>query len=127
MCDKEHQCSLEEMFDSQRSFMKLLQEKRGFPAFPVDLSTKEGQKLVKAIAHDTMHELFEAIHLLKDAKDHRKTIVGGFDRDAFLEELSDVLHYFNEICIMTGITHEELFEAYMSKGRTNQARIENGY
>jgi NTP pyrophosphatase (non-canonical NTP hydrolase) len=72
-------------------------------------------------------ELFEAIHLLVDSKTHRQTLVGGFDRTAFIEELVDVLHYFIEICLLSGISSNELAEAYMKKSTKNFARISRGY
>ena len=119
--------NLKEMWEQQRQFMELLREKRNFPQFPVDISTKEGQKFVKDMGHECMHELFEALHLLRDSKTHRQTIVGGFDRDSFIEELSDALHYFYEICILSGVSMEELFEMYMKKGEKNFNRICTGY
>jgi hypothetical protein len=118
---------LTEMFNEQDRFMKVLQEKRNFPKYPVDLSTKDGQKFVKDIAHDCMHELFEAIHLLRDAKMHRQTIVGGFDRAAFLEELADTMHYFVELLILVGVSSDEFFKAYMKKSTINFDRILSNY
>ena len=70
---------LEKLWSQQNDFMKLLQSKRTFPEFPLDLSKKEHQKFVKDIANDCMHELFEAIHLLKNAKLHRSTEIPEFD------------------------------------------------
>lgn len=118
---------LKEMWDQQVSFMKLLQRKRNFPEFPVDPSSKSGQKFLKGITHECMHELFEANQILKNSKDHRATNVSEFDHQHYVEELVDALHYFFEIAILSGITIEELHEAYMSKGNTNIERIENGY
>lgn len=118
---------LEEMMSQQESFMNLLREKRNFPEFPVDLTSKQGQKVVKGIAYDAMHELFEAIQLLKNSKDHRATDVKDWDRPAYIEELVDHLHFFLEIVIMSGVTRAELFEAFMKKGYVNVDRIENGY
>ena len=115
------------MFQKQIEFMNLLRKNRIHPEFPVDMSTKEGQRYVKDIAHDCMHELFEAVHLLKDAKKHRKTIVGGFDRDAFLEELADTLHYFIGLCALSNVSADDLYEAYMKKGTINVERVLSGY
>jgi hypothetical protein len=115
------------MWYQQEVFMHLLRKKRNFPEFPVDLGSKEGQKVVKGIAQDTMHELFEAVHLLKNSKDHRATNVDGFDRAAFKEELVDALHYLFEICIASGISMDEFYDAYMAKGEVNVARIKDGY
>jgi len=107
--------------------MRLLQEKRSFTEFPVDITAKSGQKIVKDITHECMHELFEANQHLKNSKDHRATDVKNFDRDAYIEELSDALHYFIEIAILTGVSMDELYEKYMQKGSINVERINNGY
>lgn len=118
---------LASMFDEQIKFMKLLQQKRKFAEFPVDLKTKTGQKFVKDISHECMHEMFEAIHLLSDSKDHRNSMSNDFDKDKFLEEMSDALHYYVEVCALVGITSEELFKAYMKKSTINFWRISSGY
>lgn len=115
------------MFEKQVEFMNILREKRDHPDFPVDMTTKVGQRCVKDIAHECMHELFEAIHLLKDAKKHRRTVVGNFDRDAFLEELADTLHYYVGLCALADVSADELYRAYMKKGTINVARIDDGY
>jgi hypothetical protein len=115
------------MWDQQLSFMKLLQEKRGFPEFPVDITSKTGQKFLKSITHECMGELFEANQELKNSKGHRVTEVSHIDRDAYVEELVDSLHFFFEIVIASGVSLEELHGAYLKKGLVNFSRIENGY
>jgi dimeric dUTPase (all-alpha-NTP-PPase superfamily) len=115
------------MWNQQESFMKLLQEKRNFPSFPIDPTSKSGQKLLKGITHECMHELFEANQALKNSKDHRATDVNEFDKEHYVEELVDALHYFFEIAILSGISMEELYDAYLKKGQINIERIENGY
>ena len=127
LLDKNQSEKLDYMFYQQYKFMKLLQRKRNFPQFPVDLTTKVGQKIVKDIMHDGMHELFEAIVLLKNVKDHRVTEMNDIDREHFLEELVDAQHYFVEVCILCGISSRELFTAFMEKGRVNIKRILSGY
>jgi hypothetical protein len=118
---------LQDMWDQQKSFMDLLREHRNFPAFPVDTTTKSGQKILKSITHECMHELFEANLLLKNSKEHRATNICEFDRENYVEELADVLHYFFEIAILSGISLEELYSTYMKKGETNIVRIKEGY
>ncbi len=118
---------LKVMFEEQIRFMKLLKKERGFTEFPVNLETKEGQKIVKNISHECMHELFEAIHLLSDAKDHKKSLTSDFDKKKFIEELSDVLHYFLGICILCDISAEDLYNEFMRKGTVNFSRILGGY
>lgn len=118
---------LQEMWNDQREFMELLREKRGFPDFPVSLSEKGGQKFLKGITHECMHELFEANLLLKNSKEHRATLVNDFDRESYIEEISDALHYMFEILIASGITLEEFYSKYMQKGEINKKRIAQGY
>lgn len=130
MSDKKHPYppdALDVMFVAQGAFMDILKKHRNFPEFPVNISSKDGQKVVKSVSHDCMHELFEAIHLLKNSKDHRKTDINEFDRESFLEELSDALHYFIEICILCDIDQADLYDAFMKKHDINVKRIEEGY
>lgn len=116
-----------EMWQQQQKFMDLLKEKREFPGYPVNTSTKSGQKLLKSITHECMHELFEANLLLKNSKDHRITDLKEFDRESYVEELCDALHYFFEIAILSGISPDELYDAYIKKGKINVERVEKGY
>lgn len=115
------------MWLQQESFMRLLQEKRNFPKFPADISSKNGQKFLNDIRHHLQDELHEAAQHLKNAKSHRATEIPEVDRDAFLEELVDALHLYFELIIASGIGLDELVEAYLKKGATNFDRINNGY
>jgi len=121
------QDKLKAMWDQQFAFMRLLQQERDFPQFPVDLSEKKGQRFLKDITHECMGELFEANQHLKNSKKHRVTEVTEFEREKYIEELCDSLHYFFEICIASGISLDELYTAYMTKGEINVERIKGGY
>lgn len=118
---------LELMWSQQESFMKLLQEKRDFPEFPVDISSKKGQQFLEGISFHLMKELFEAGQHLKNSKAHRATELPEVDREAYKEELVDVLHLFFELVIASGITMKELFDAYINKGDVNVDRINANY
>lgn len=117
----------EQMWKQQEDFMRLLQEKRSFPNFPVDLTSKNGQKFIKNLMHECMDELHESLQHLKNSKDHRATEVTNFEREEFVEELCDSLHYFIEIAIASGVSMEELFQVYLAKGKKNTERIISGY
>ena len=110
------------LWDQQREFMLLLQEKGKFPQFPVDLTSKDGQFLLKQISYECGDELHEARQLLK-IKRHRGPTMSEVDRDAYVEEVTDALHYLFEIAIASGITLEELCEAYLKKGEINVQRV----
>jgi uncharacterized protein (DUF2344 family) len=118
---------LQVMWEQQEKFMQLLRQKRSFPEFPVDIQSKDGQKFLKDITHECMHELFEANVELKNSKSHRATEIKEIDRQSYITELIDSLHYFFEIAIASGITLDELYAAYIDKGNTNTQRILNGY
>lgn len=118
---------LEKMWDQQLEFMKLLQRKRNFPQFPTDITSKKGQQFLKDIRNHMMEELFEAGQHLKNAKSHRATELPEIDREAYKEELVDALHLYFELVIASGISLDELVEAYLDKGKINQTRIETGY
>lgn len=115
------------MYEHQRDFIGLLQEMRGHPSTPFDLSDKKSQQRLRSLAYECMGELFEANILLKNSKSHRATEISEFDRDAYMEELTDVLHYFLGIVICSGISVDELFEKFMKKGSINIERIRSGY
>jgi hypothetical protein len=118
---------LDEMYNQQSSFNALLRDERQYPDFPLDLTLKNNQQILKGLAHECMHELFEANHLLKNSKNHRVTEIKEFDRESYKEELVDALHYFFGIVIYSGITVEELHEAFIKKGEINVQRVKNGY
>jgi hypothetical protein len=118
---------LEEMWDQQFAFMRLLQEKRGFPKFPIDITSKEGQRFLRSVTFDAIEELIEANQHLKNRKAHRITDLPEIDRAKYIIELCDTLHFFLEIVIASGISLDELYEAYMTKGLLNTKRIEDGY
>lgn len=124
---KESKDRFQKMWQQQYEFMLLLKERRSFPNFPVDLSTKEGQKFLKSVTYECMGELFEANQELKNSKSHRATDVKELNRDAYVEELVDVLHYLLEIVIASGISIDEFYDAYMDKGKINTLRIKGDY
>jgi len=115
------------LWNQQENFMRLLQEKRNFPQFPTDITSKSGQKFLKDITHHIMDELFESGQHLKNSKSHRATLVPEVDREAYKEELCDAAHLFIELLIASGISKKEFVEAYLQKGHVNVRRICDGY
>lgn len=108
--------------------MKLLRESRpGFPAWPIDIESKQGQVTCRDVVHCSIEELHEALRELKNVKKHRATEIKEFDRAKFVEELTDVAHYFYELLILVGVTPDEFFNAYIAKGSINEKRILGGY
>ena len=118
---------LEHMFQQQEEFMKLLQKTRKFPDWPIDISAKPGQQLCREIMLSSVEEYFEAMQHLKNWKKHRATEIKDIDRDEFLEELCDMMHYFVELLLVVGISVDDFFNAYIQKGNINKVRIQEGY
>lgn len=48
------------------------------------------------------------------------------DRQAFIDEMGDCLHFFVEMCITAGMTHEDLHRAYFRMHQKNNQRINSG-
>lgn len=118
---------LQLMWDQQQDFMEILHKHRNFPKTPVDVTTKDGQRFLKEIRNLVLEELFEAGLHLKNTKLHRATELPQLDKNKYVEELVDALHLFLELVIASGITLEELVDAYFDKGEKNIKRINNGY
>ena len=116
-----------QMYEQQGEFMELLREKRGFVEFPVDMHSKPGQQACREAGIGCIEEFFEALAHLKNWKKHRATEVKGLDREAFLEEMSDSMHYFLEVLLLAGVSADEFFEIFMRKGELNAKRINEGY
>lgn len=118
---------IEDLWETQEEFMRLLQQKRNFPEFPVNLDEKSGQRIVKEVINDCMGELFEASYLLKNSKNHRLTDTGSLDVANFVEELVDAQKFLIEILILSGISVETFKEVFDRKSETNFKRINEGY
>ena len=120
---------LDEMFRLRRSFMESMKElKPGiYPDWPVDISEKESQQLLRDTALKGVEEMFEALGHLKNWKPHRATEITEFDRDEFLEEIVDAFNYFFSILVLTGVTSDELFNTYVKKDDIIHKRLQTGY
>lgn len=117
---------LEDIFKRQEAFMEELRSADRLPEWPVDLTTKPGQRLIKETIYNSIEELMEASFTLKN-KMHRLTDVRSLDIDHYKEELGDALAFFVEICIFSGIDANELHKEYCRKNSEVFERIRKGY
>ena len=117
---------LEDMFERQDRFMQLLAAHGRMPVYPVDLTTKAGQKTAKDVIFNIVEELMEASFVLKN-KTHRLSDVRDFDVTHYREELGDAFAFFMELCILSGFTEEELFLEYRRKNAVVTKRLLDGY
>ena len=71
--------------------------------------------------------MFEALQHLKNWKPHRSTEVKDFNREEFLEEVVDAFNYFLSLLVLTGVSADELFDAYSKKDQVIHKRLKSGY
>ena len=120
---------LQQMFEKRESFMRALKNKNPniSPDWPVDLTDKVAQQHLRDTALKGVEEMFEALQHLKNWKPHRNTEIKEFDREEFLEEVVDAFNYFLSLLVMTGVSADELFEAYSKKDDIIHKRLKTGY
>ncbi len=120
---------LDEMFRLRQEFMKAMKTARPniYPDWPVDISEKQNQQLLRDTALKGVEEMFEALQHLKNWKPHRNTEITEFNRDEFLEEIVDAFNYFFSILVLTGVTSEELYSTYVKKDDIIHKRLQSGY
>jgi len=121
---------LDIIFNYREEFMRLIRDK--FPdsypeSWPIDLTKKESQKLLRQTALNGVEEMFEALGHLKNWKPHRKTDIPQVDREEFLEEIVDSFNYFFSLMILIGVDVDEFYEAFKKKDKIIRDRILDGY
>jgi len=120
---------LDEMFSLREDFMRQLRNKipESYPEWPLDLSNKSDQQFCRDMALRGVEEMFEALQHLKNWKPHRKTELQDFDREEFLEEVVDAFNYFFSLIVLTGLSSEDLYKAYIKKDKIIHDRLDSGY
>lgn len=119
---------LEKVFFLREEFMKAIREKRGaYGEWPVDMSEKKSQQLIREITLKGVEEMFEALGELKNWKSHRLTENPDVDQEAFLEEIVDAFNYFIAVLVLSGVNADKFFEAYERKDKIIHDRLNNGY
>jgi len=121
--------NLKNMFDLRIDFMKKMKEVYPdiYPEWPIDISKKENQQILRDTALKGVEEMFEALQHLKNWKPHKQTEVSGFNRAEFLEEIVDAFNYFLSLLVLTGVDSDELFDAYKRKDDIIHDRLKNNY
>lgn len=106
----------------------LEKEKPGsYPDWPLDISTKESQQVLRDTALKGIEEMFEALQHLKNWKPHRTTEITSFNHEEFLEEVVDAFNYFLSVLVLVGVTEDEFFNAYKKKDEIIRTRLTSGY
>jgi NTP pyrophosphatase (non-canonical NTP hydrolase) len=117
---------LDSMFEKQHEFMDMLREHDVLPEFPVDLTTKPGQRLIRETLLNMIEELMEASFELRN-KVHKITDDRVLNLPHYKEELGDAFAYFIEACILSGFSASDLYEEYSRKNLIVKKRVESGY
>lgn len=120
---------LEEIFVMREEFMVLIKEKYkdSYPEWPLNISEKQSQKVIRETLLKGVEEMFEALGHLKNWKPHRDTEIPEIDKDAFLEEIVDSFNYFFSLIILCGITPDEFYKSFLAKDDIIRRRIKQGY
>ena len=120
---------LTEIFSKREDFMLLIKEKykNAYPSWPVDISSKSNQALLRETALKGVEEMFEALGHLKNWKPHRETEVPEINREEFLEEIVDAFNYFYSLIILMGVDVEEFYQAFNKKDEIIKERLVKGY
>ena len=120
---------LKQIFVFREEFMNLIKDKYkdSYPTWPVDLSEKNSQAVIRETALKGVEEMFEALGHLKNWKPHRETEMKDFNRDEFLEEVVDSFNYFFSLLVLMGVDCNEFFEAFLKKDLIIRERLKEGY
>jgi len=120
---------LDHLFDLRKDFMHHLEKIKpgSYPSWPLDVSEKMSQQLIRDLALKGVEEMFEALGHLKNWKPHRDTENPEFDRDEFVEEVVDAFNYFLSMLVLVGVTSDELYDAYCAKDEKIHNRLKTGY
>ena len=113
---------MDKSFLLQSEFMSMLVEHDRLPEYPVDLTTKPGQRLIKEYVGNAIFELSEAAQTLRN-RNHVIKDVPELDFAHYLEELGDTFAFFMEICILSGITPDRLYDEYRRKNQIVRQRL----
>ncbi len=120
---------LEILFEKRETFMQLIKDKfpEAYEEWPVDISKKSSQVLLRETALKGVEEMFEALGHLKNWKPHRETDVPEINREEFLEEIVDAFNYFFSLIILMGVDVNEFYTAFNNKDEIIRKRLTKGY
>jgi len=120
---------LDSLFVLRKAFMRRIEDKKPgtYPVWPVDITSKKSQQVVRDLALKGVEEMFEALGHLKNWKPHRDTDKPEVNREEFLEEIVDAFNYFLSMLVLVGVTPEDLYSAYVTKDKKIHKRLNSGY
>lgn len=121
---------LASIFKSRESFMSLIkQHHKGVyqESWPLDITKKSSQKVLRETALKGVEEMFEALGHLKNWKSHRVHEIPEVDKEEFLEEIIDAFNYFYSLMILSGFNEDDFYRAFLKKDKIIRDRLSNNY
>lgn len=120
---------LEEIFRLREEFMQSIVDKLPgyYPEWPIDVSKKQSQTVLRDSVLRGVEEIFEALGHLKNSKPHRETEITQFEKEEFLEEIVDAYNYFFTTLVLLGISSDDFHKAYKRKHNIILNRLKEGY
>ena len=92
---------------------------------PVNIHDAAGQARLKDFAWRVTEELGEAMNTLKNKPWKQSQMLT--DETHYLEEIADAFHFFIELCILSGLDAQSLFDIYFDKSAVNKFRQRSNY
>lgn len=111
---------LDAMFDAQRQLQEGTFGYGTFERMPTDVRVAYFSHCVLA-ATDELHEA------MNETSWKSWTDSDHFNEEAVKGELVDVWHFFMNLCLVAGLTPDELFKRYAEKRKINVQRQADGY
>ena len=120
---------LDEIFRLREEFMQSIVDKLPgyYPEWPIDVSKKQSQTVLRDSVLRGVEEIFEALGHLKNSKPHRETEITQFEKEEFLEEIVDAYNYFFTTLVLLGISSDDFHKAYKRKHNIILDRLKEGY
>jgi hypothetical protein len=96
-------------------------------AFDIDPPYLEGDERTEYVRWNTLAAIDELMEALHEISWKPWQTADYFNREAFVGELIDVMHFIGNMLVTAGVTGEELSQRYHSKQQRNRYRQEVGY
>jgi len=97
-----------------------------FGGDPAELGPDEKVEFVRKMVLGLFMEAAEVLGVVKSWKWWRVGNAAEFDRDHYMEELVDVVHFVGALAVMAGISDLEWAEAYAAKTEIVKQRAREG-